>query len=1018
MATDDAAFAWELCKENVAPVARGRNVDKLNALLMKANSVELKAALAETEQTFEEKLKTYSGHDPLETWCVYQKWIEENFPSDTAKNFAILERATRAFTSDRRYRNDARYMRFWIQYIDRVDKPIDVFKFLYKNKIGDKLALFYIAWSLLLEKKGDVKNAELIYNKGLQRKAEPFAALERKHAEFERRVSQKWLNTCRPSDDDVTDEHVRPALAQQAPTIVVPVRRQPAAAKAVANNTSASSFTIYSENDRPNTGGVLSENKSSTWRKLPSAKTLNKENEQTPTVWAGAGLGPRGAVTPLAIVDEPMAPPIEIFVDDSSSRLTTGVKRPHASMDNCRALRPRLEDRFATPDVLNSNEENMGKPMTATKPTVNPAPSTKPAVKRDILRVNIDMLRVPGEHDLCFEEVRARRYFEAQAVKKAAAAAVPIAKKPVVNGFLVDQADDLSMTLPTAPKWARMPVTKSTVPPGSVVATTGGVDPLDALANDPKYTQEDMTFNTRVAYEDIHSMFCSPSKQTTPAPDQMTSFRKSTWVPQTEEPIVRKLHFSAFKQKQPHGDDDDDTTAHEQSTFQIFTEENDTKPTATSTKKNASRKALVDRNDIAHATKKTNKDVLGFSLLPTLGERTADPTDPPVTTLDLAPKPSQRYLIDPFVRSHRKELIQSPKVAALLCAMVTGVYVYKHGNNAKFPILKQKGPVKFKTPVVVTFNHLQECLFTGRLGTGSFASVYAASFTASHETELSDKEMAVKFEKAVEYLPWEFYAIQTIHNRSKPADVGLFPRLHPLVIQVDQLHVYENATFLCLQRSYRGTLHDLVSTYAKLGKTVPEPVALFYTIQMLRAANMVHAADFLHGDVKPDNWVLQSGSAQALQTTGTAFETSEVCLIDFGRAIDRRLYPSGMLFVGDCHAKGFQCVEMLTKRPWTEQVDAFGVAATAHFLLFGDYIDLRHHDGTWTIKRPWKRYWRADLWNSLFHCLLNVPSCTAQPDLTELANMLERYFVDDPAKIKELRQLLRAQDRMVPRSSI
>ncbi len=46
-------------------------------------------------------------------------------------------------------------------------------------------------------------------------------------------------------------------------------------------------------------------------------------------------------------------------------------------------------------------------------------------------------------------------------------------------------------------------------------------------------------------------------------------------------------------------------------------------------------------------------------------------------------------------------------------------------------------------------------------------------------------------------------------------------------------------------------------------------------------------------------------------------------LIDFGRGIDTTLFPQGTLFKGDGSADAFQCVEMLTKRPWTYQVSFY-----------------------------------------------------------------------------------------------
>lgn len=43
-------------------------------------------------------------------------------------------------------------------------------------------------------------------------------------------------------------------------------------------------------------------------------------------------------------------------------------------------------------------------------------------------------------------------------------------------------------------------------------------------------------------------------------------------------------------------------------------------------------------------------------------------------------------------------------------------------------------------------------------------------------------------------------------------------------------------------------------------------------------------------------------------------------LIDMGQSIDMTLFPEGPAFTGKCETSGFQCVEMLTHKPWNYQV--------------------------------------------------------------------------------------------------
>ena len=43
-------------------------------------------------------------------------------------------------------------------------------------------------------------------------------------------------------------------------------------------------------------------------------------------------------------------------------------------------------------------------------------------------------------------------------------------------------------------------------------------------------------------------------------------------------------------------------------------------------------------------------------------------------------------------------------------------------------------------------------------------------------------------------------------------------------------------------------------------------------------------------------------------------------LIDFGRAVDLRVFPGEAMFQGSSDTDGFQCIQMLEGRPWKYEV--------------------------------------------------------------------------------------------------
>jgi hypothetical protein len=103
----------------------------------------------------------------------------------------LLERCTRTFTHDPRYRNDERYIKvlyscvigwiahatvparlwqLWIKYADCMTDPDEIFKFMHKNKIGARVALFWVAWAFVNEKAGNDKFTDKLFVKGIEMK--------------------------------------------------------------------------------------------------------------------------------------------------------------------------------------------------------------------------------------------------------------------------------------------------------------------------------------------------------------------------------------------------------------------------------------------------------------------------------------------------------------------------------------------------------------------------------------------------------------------------------------------------------------------------------------------------------------------------------------------------------------------------------------------------------------------------------------------------------------------------------
>ncbi|KAG5929658.1 hypothetical protein E4U42_005090 [Claviceps africana] len=320
-------------------------------------------------------------------------------------------------------------------------------------------------------------------------------------------------------------------------------------------------------------------------------------------------------------------------------------------------------------------------------------------------------------------------------------------------------------------------------------------------------------------------------------------------------------------------------------------------------------------------------------------------------------------------------------------------------------------------PVTIGFPHSTRTYKMKReLGAGAFAPVYLVENSQPHEDggqgsmfDVGQRRRELEACKMeVPPTPWEFYMMRLAHSRLGPQH-----RAAASLSYAHELHLYQNEAFLFLPYHAHGTLLDVVNYFrAEPSGVMDEQLAMFFTIEMMRTVEALHAKGLLHGDLKPDNCVLRldaTSSDQPLATPWTpdgsgGWSSRGVVLIDFGRGIDMKAFVPDVEFIADWKTSAQDCAEMREGRPWTWQIDYHGLAGIIHCLLFGKYIETARCDQgglgrtgrKYRIKESLKRYWQADLWSDCFELLLNpgsfVEAETGQrmPILKTMRGMRER----------------------------
>ncbi|KAK0081319.1 hypothetical protein PV325_012391 [Microctonus aethiopoides] len=289
---------------------------------------------------------------------------------------------------------------------------------------------------------------------------------------------------------------------------------------------------------------------------------------------------------------------------------------------------------------------------------------------------------------------------------------------------------------------------------------------------------------------------------------------------------------------------------------------------------------------------------------------------------------------------------------------------------------------KFVPSSVVTFGtdayEIEKCL-----GKGTYGTVYKAIDSQTRQS------VALKTQKPA--WVWEFYIAREIKERLKN------PHMLRGFMDVTKCYVANNGSILVSEFSKYGTLLAVTNQYKiTMGKPLNEPLAIFFTIEMLQIVEYLHKCQIIHGDIKPDNFLLMHLPTEDVRPT--------IQLIDYGCSIDMSLFPEGTKFTQIIKTEDFTCIEMQTGRPWTYQTDLYCLAASAHCLLFGTYMRTVRTDDGWFISSKMPRYVQKAAWQTLFTELLNIESCDKMPDLSKLRSMLDEVL----AKVSGLDMKLRA----------
>ena len=80
-------------------------------------------------------------------------------------------------------------------------------------------------------------------------------------------------------------------------------------------------------------------------------------------------------------------------------------------------------------------------------------------------------------------------------------------------------------------------------------------------------------------------------------------------------------------------------------------------------------------------------------------------------------------------------------------------------------------------------------------------------------------------------------------------------------------YVFQDGGVFVSYHQKLGTLLDIINIVktAQVGKSRIEPMAVYFTIEMLRLVESLHSVGIIHADLKPDNLLLQVNTEKSFE---------------------------------------------------------------------------------------------------------------------------------------------------------
>ncbi|KAI2524709.1 BUB1 mitotic checkpoint serine/threonine kinase [Homo sapiens] len=1008
-------------------------------------------------QMLEAHMQSYKGNDPLGEWERYIQWVEENFPENKEYLITLLEHLMKEFLDKKKYHNDPRFISYCLKFAEYNSDLHQFFEFLYNHGIGTLSSPLYIAWAGHLEAQGELQHASAVLQRGIQNQAEPREFLQQQYRLFQTRLTETHLPAQARTSEPLHNVQV---LNQMITSKSNPGNNMACISK---NQGSELSGVISSACDKESNmeRRVITISKSE--YSVHSSLASKVDVEQV-VMYCKEKLI-RGesefSFEELRAQKYNQRRKHEQWVNEDRHYM----KRKEANAFEEQLLKQKMDELHKKlHQVVETSHEDL--PASQERSEVNPArmgPSVgsqqelrAPCLPVTYQQTPVNMEKNPREAPPVVPPLAnaISAALVSPATSQSIAPPVPLKAQTVTDSMFAVASKDAGCVNKSTHEFK--PQSGAEIKEGCETHKVANTSSFHTTPNTslgmvqatPSKVQPSPTVHTKEALGFIMNMFQAPT-----LPD--ISDDKDEWqsLDQNEDA------FEAQFQKNVRSSGAwgvNKIISSLSSAFHVFEDGNKenyglpqpkNKPTGARTfgERSVSRLPSKPKEEVPHAEEfLDDSTVWGIRCNKTLAPSPKSPGDF-TSAAQLASTPFHKLPVESVhILEDKENVVAKQCTQATLDSCEENMVV--PSRDGKFSPIQEKSPKQALSSHMYSASllRLSQPAAGGVLTCEAELGVEACRLTDTDAAIAEDPPDAIAGLQA-EWMqmsslgtvdapnfivgnPWDDKLIfKLLSGLSKP--VSSYPNTFEWQCKLPAIkpktefqlgsklvyvhHLLGEGAFAQVYEATQGDLNDAknkqkfvlkvqkpanpwefyigTQLMERLKPSMQHMFMKFYSAHLFQNGSVLVGELYSYGTLLDDEDDLSAGLA----------------LIDLGQSIDMKLFPKGTIFTAKCETSGFQCVEMLSNKPWNYQIDYFGVAATVYCMLFGTYMKVKNEGGECKPEGLFRRLPHLDMWNEFFHVMLNIPDCHHLPSLDLLRQKLKKVFQQHYTnKIRALRNRL------------